>query len=79
MKTPLMKTYSVKEDTPDVLDQEETESRMQLCTVLSLLCKSAFLSFGCAWVLFLILFGTGKLFGQTKAADAAVTFRDPTI
>lgn len=74
-----MRARSKKEDPDPPEVEEQTQSRLHVCEVLSLFCKAAFLSFGCAWVIFLMLFGTGKLFNQVKAADSAVTFRDPAI
>lgn len=78
-----MKRYKTLDDMENgLLDQppgefaEEVYPRLRFFTAMDLCCKFMLGAFGCAWVIFLVLFGTGKLFSSIKSADAAVTWRN---
>lgn len=58
----------------DGKEDEEVYQRARCFTCMDIFCKSACVSFICAWVLFVIVFGTGKLFTWVKTTDAAVSW-----
>ena len=61
--------------TEDGDDQDDAASadvarRAEAFVAAELCCRSACISFLCAWMIFAMLFGTGKIFSLAKEADA---------
>lgn len=59
---------------PERAEEPEVLERAQCFTCMDIFFKSCCLTFGCAWLLFLLVFGTGKFFIWFKNADGALTW-----